>query len=105
MSVVSLIPAHVSLIDEIASLLGQDGRDYSENIVVFPGKRPAHALRKALSKKTGGGFLPPRIFSIDNFIDFLFRQKLNISDRTMDSLDAAAILYDSPGGHPANRRQ
>ena len=47
MSVVSLIPAHVSLIDEIASLLGQDGRDYSENIVVFPGKRPAHALRKA----------------------------------------------------------
>ena len=94
MSVVSLIPAHVNLIDEIASLLGQNGRDYSENIVVFPGKRPAHALRRALSKKTGGGFLPPRIFSIDNFIDFLFREKLNISDRTMDSLDAAAILYE-----------
>ena len=94
MSVVSLIPAHVSLIDEIASLLGQHGLDYSENIVVFPGKRPAHALRKALSKKTGGGFLPPRIFSIDNFIDYLFQEKLNILDRTMDSLDAAAILYE-----------
>ncbi len=94
MSVVSLIPAHVNVIDEIASLLDQKGRDYSKNIVVFPGKRPAHALRRALSKNTGGGFLPPRIFSIDNFVDYLFREKLNISDRTLESLDAAAILYE-----------
>ena len=94
MSVVSLIPAHAGLIDEIDSLLGHDERDYSENIVVFPGKRPAHALRKALSKKRSGGFLPPKIFSIDNFIDYLFREKLNISERTLESLDAAAILYE-----------
>ena len=94
MSAVSLIPVHVSLIDEIASLFDPHGLDYSKNIVVFPGKRPAHALRKALSQKTGHGFLPPRIFSIDNFIDYLFREKLGIGDRTLDSLDAAAILYE-----------
>jgi len=94
MSIVSVIPSQDTVIDTIVSSLGGPSRDYSNNIVVFPGKRPAHALRKALSKTTGGGFLPPKIFSIDNFVDYLSSEKLNHSAATMNSLDAAALLYE-----------
>jgi ATP-dependent helicase/nuclease subunit B len=94
MSIVSLIAPQDAIIEKIVSFLGTPGRDYSDNIVVFPGKRPAHALRKALSKTTGGGFLPPKIFSIDNFVDHLFSEKLNNPAATMNSLDAAALLYE-----------
>ncbi|MGA9405739.1 MAG: PD-(D/E)XK nuclease family protein, partial [Bacteroidota bacterium] len=94
MSVVSLVSAQKNLIDEIVPLLTQTGRDFSENIIVFPGKRPAHALRKKLAQRVGGSFIPPRIFSIDNFIDVLYRDKLKFSERTLEALDAAAVLHE-----------
>ncbi len=94
MSRTILIAPQESMAAEIAALLGTPGADYSNTIVVFPGKRPAHTLRRALSKAAGGGFLPPRIFSIDNFVDYLCTEKLDRQERTMDALDAAAILYE-----------
>jgi len=94
MSSVYLIAPPDTMIGKVVSLLGDRGRDYSKNIVVFPGKRPAHALRSALSKITGGGFLPPKIFSIDNFVDYVYGEKLNLLDKAMNSLDAAALLYE-----------
>jgi len=94
MSTVVLIPAGNNLINEIVPLLAQNGRDFSNNIVVFPGKRPAHALRRALTERAGGSFLPPRIFSIDNFIDYIWREKLQLPERTLESLDATALLHE-----------
>ncbi|MGA7161742.1 MAG: PD-(D/E)XK nuclease family protein [Bacteroidota bacterium] len=94
MSMVSLVPAQKNLIGEIVPLLSHTGRDYSRNIVVFPGKRPAHALRKLLAQREGGSFLPPRIFSIDNFIDYLCLQKLKFAEKNLEALDAAALLHE-----------
>ena len=84
---------------------GNDGTlDWSNAIVVFPGKRPAHVLRKKLSQRLNAAFIPPQIFSIDLFIDFLFTEQLRQTARTIDSLDAAAILFSLHQSLPADER-
>jgi len=87
-----------NLIEEIISNLVADGLDYSANIVVFPGRRPAHFLRKAMSEKIGSSLIPPVIFSMDDFIDHLYGLKRN--DRKLDAIDAAALLFDIHKGMP-----
>jgi CRISPR/Cas system-associated exonuclease Cas4 (RecB family) len=69
-------------------------KDYSSNLVVFPGKRPAHFLRKALAEKERSSFIPPSIFSMDEFIDFIYGEILGHRERKIESIDAVAILYD-----------
>ena len=51
------------------------GSDLSRLAFVFPGKRPALFLRKALSKKTKGSFFPPNFFPINSFIDYVLSKK------------------------------
>ncbi len=100
MSTIRALSASANIIEEVAAALHSDGNNYSENITVFPGKRPAHFLRKALVGNPLGteaakhSIIPPRIFSIDNFIDFLFREKLNRRERLAEPLDAVAILHE-----------
>ncbi|HTR82289.1 MAG TPA: PD-(D/E)XK nuclease family protein [Bacteroidota bacterium] len=94
MSTISLISPQQNLVDEIVPLLVPDGRDFSNNIVVFPGKRPAHMLRRALASRTGKGFIPPKIFSIDHFIDYLCEEKLQAGLGRLEPLDAVALLHD-----------
>lgn len=93
MNNVRLISPASSLLDEVMNSLQPDGVDYSATVVVFPGKRPAHVLRKKLADKLKTSFIPPKIFSIDIFIDYLFTEHLYKTERAVDSLDAAAILY------------
>ncbi|MEW6062421.1 MAG: hypothetical protein AB1600_10835, partial [Bacteroidota bacterium] len=71
MNNVRLISPASSLLDEVMNSLQPDGVDYSATVVVFPGKRPAHVLRKKLADKLKTSFIPPKIFSIDIFIDYL----------------------------------
>lgn len=66
-------------------------RDYSSNLVVFPGRRPSHFLRKALAQQMKGSFIPPVIYSMDEFVDHLYEEKL--SGRKLESLDAVSLLY------------
>jgi len=68
-----------SLIDEIIPHLNRTGKDYSSNLIVFPGKRPSHFLRKAIAQQIKGSFIPPVIFSIDEFIDSIY-DRLDISE-------------------------
>lgn len=89
-----VIQPEQSLIEEIIPHLKQTGKDYSSNIVVFPGKRPSHFLRKALAGKIGGSFIPPAIFSMDEFIDFLYEGMLPERGRKLETIDAVALLYD-----------
>lgn len=89
------------LVNEILPFLEGRGNDYSANLVVFPGKRPAHFLRKALAKKVQGHTLPPLILSMDELIEFLFKEKLCLSKRKLDALDAVALLYDIHRRAPA----
>ena len=64
-----VLPPSVPLVDEAAARLIPEGADFSRNLVVFPGKRPAHFLRKAIAEKRGSGFIPPVIFSMEEFVD------------------------------------
>lgn len=89
---VRIIPRGQSLIDEIMPLLAGDGHDFSGSMVVFPGRRPAHFLRKRLGETEEACLIPPVIFSMDGFVDDAFgrietRQKL-------EPIDAVSLLYD-----------
>ncbi len=89
-----VIPPHHSLIEEIIPHLKEVGRDYSSNMVVFPGKRPSHFLRKTLANRLKGSFIPPVILSMDEFIDYVYEEKLVETKRKLETIDAVAILYD-----------
>ncbi|MBF0519673.1 MAG: PD-(D/E)XK nuclease family protein [Nitrospirae bacterium] len=88
-----VLSANENLIDEVRSELIPDGNDYSSNIVVFPGKRPGHFLKKAIAEKKRAAFIPPLIFSMDAFVDYVYTEVLNQHQRKIDTLDALAILY------------
>ena len=87
-----VIQAEESLIEKIIPHLNASGVDYSANLIVFPGKRPSHFLRKAIAERVKGAFVPPVIFSMDEFIDYVYGA--NQSRRKLKAIDAAAILYD-----------
>jgi CRISPR/Cas system-associated exonuclease Cas4 (RecB family) len=87
-----LLSPRTSLVEEIAAELDHEGIDFSMNLVVFPGKRPAHFLRKTIAGHAGSSIIPPVILSMDDFIDRAF---LSIDERRkIDPLDAVALLYD-----------
>ena len=48
----------------------KNGTDLSRLAIVFEGKRPPLFLRKALSKRIGESYFPPKFFSIDSFIEY-----------------------------------
>ncbi|MBF0515935.1 MAG: PD-(D/E)XK nuclease family protein [Nitrospirae bacterium] len=89
-----IIQPQRGLIDEVLAHLSADNGDYSGNIVVFPGKRPSHFLRKAVGVVHGAAFIPPLLFSMDEFIDYLYEGRLGIYDRKAETIDAAAILFN-----------
>lgn len=89
---VAVVPSGADLIEEVISYLKVRERDLSESLVVFPGKRPPHFLRKALAKKIGSSFIPPVTFSIDEFIDFIC-EKFGLVKR-LETIDAVALLYE-----------
>jgi ATP-dependent helicase/nuclease subunit B len=87
-----LLSPRISLVDAIAAELYCERKDFSKNLVVFPGKRPAHFLRKIIAGLAGGSFIPPVILSMDEFVDLAFASIDN--RRKIDPLDAVALLYD-----------
>jgi ATP-dependent helicase/nuclease subunit B len=88
-----LIPPEKNLIEEVATHLVAEARDYSSSLVVFPGKRPSHFLRKVLAQREGASFIPPRIFSTDEFIDFVYEELLGRSRTKLEMIDGIALLY------------
>ena len=101
-----LISPTYPLIEEIVSHLTAAGRDYSSSLVVFPGKRPSHFLRKALAEKEETSFLPPRIFSMDEFVDTVCGEILGHRKRKLEPIDAVAILYEihQSSPHPFGKK-
>lgn len=88
---VRIVPAGNELIEEVAGLLSWDNRDCSKNLVVFPGRRPAHFLRKSLAEQAGGAFRPPKVLSMDGLVDFLYEQVF--PGRKLETIDAVSMLY------------
>ncbi|NTU42723.1 MAG: hypothetical protein HGA78_06650 [Nitrospirales bacterium] len=86
-----IIPPGQSLIEEVRSHLKGGERDYSSSLVVFPGRRPAHFLRKAMAEEIGASFIPPAVLSMDDFIDRVCEG--TGMGKKLDTIDAAALLY------------
>jgi CRISPR/Cas system-associated exonuclease Cas4 (RecB family) len=84
-----IIPYNNDLIEEVFSHLIPQGKDYCRNIVVFPGRRPAHFLRKKIAENVQSATIPPAIYSMDEFIGFLYTEVTRI----LEPIDAVAILY------------
>ncbi len=94
MGSIILIAPQLYIIDEVINQLQHSGADYSKNIVIFPGRRPGHFLRKRLSEKLKSPYIPPYIFSIDDFIDTIFVDVLNLKGKKIEPIDAVSILYE-----------
>jgi len=94
MSRALLLSPSIPLVQEVLGCLLADGNDYSRNIVVFPGKRPAHFLRKALAERHGHALIPPRIFAMEGFVDFLCGKLPDALPAPITAADAADLLFD-----------
>jgi ATP-dependent helicase/nuclease subunit B len=88
-----VIDSHDSLVKTVVDQLPNDIRDYSCIALVFPGKRPAHFIRKELAVRVGSSFIPPKIFSIDDFVLSLHQQLLAEPRKDLDLMDAITLLY------------
>ena len=88
-----VLSSTVHLIETVASHLEAQGRDFSTTAIVFPGKRPAHFLRKELAHRAGGSIIPPKLFSVDEFIISLYEQLHPEPVHDLESIDAVALLY------------
>ncbi len=91
---VRLVSPRAGLIAAVAWRLPEAGRDFSRSWVVFPERRPAYYLRKTLAERLGAGFIPPRIDSLDMFVNHVYAEGLGRRDRPIDVLDAVALLLD-----------
>ncbi|MDD5583763.1 MAG: PD-(D/E)XK nuclease family protein [Candidatus Omnitrophica bacterium] len=85
-----------NFIEELSGFLLNDiakgKNDFSRVACVFGGRRPALFLNRKLSRHIKKSFIPPRIFSIDEFVDFLIARK-NFGTAPGD-LDSAFCIYN-----------
>ncbi|MFA6435061.1 MAG: PD-(D/E)XK nuclease family protein [Elusimicrobiales bacterium] len=79
------------LVEKTGELLCASGVS-EDDLVVFPGKRPAHFLRRYLAGKLGKALRAPVIISMDGFID-LAAEELGIKGAKPSALDLAGVLY------------
>lgn len=89
---IDIIDPKQSLVEKAGDILLSAG-SLADNLVVFPGKRPAHFLRKYLAEKKGSAFKAPVITSMDGFID-LAAEELGLNGPSASQLDLAYLLYD-----------
>ncbi|OGV97697.1 MAG: hypothetical protein A3D97_04145 [Nitrospinae bacterium RIFCSPHIGHO2_12_FULL_39_42] len=87
-----ILSPSLDLIEFTGNILLEDKESLCQNLIIFPGKRPASFLRKYLSEKLKLPFESPRIFSIDEFIDFAY-QSLTLPDRKIDDIDGISLLF------------
>lgn len=97
---VEVVSPREGLIAAVASRLSPKGRDYSRAWVVFPEKRPGYYLRQTLAGNVGAAFIPPRLDSLDGFIDRIYAERLGLGGRPADVMDAVAVLFELHRGSP-----
>ncbi len=90
---VLLIPSPENLIEKVEGHLIGIEKDYSSSLVIFPGKRPSHFLRKVLADREKSSFIPPLILSMDEFIEHVHDEFLGLGGRKLEAIDAISILY------------
>ncbi len=71
---------------------GPGGEGLAKCLVVFPGRRPGHFLTRALAEALRKPFIPPRIFSMDDWVGETCRT--SGENRPLASeIDAMALLF------------
>ena len=101
MNILLLSPSE-NLVEKSAEQLIGIEKDYSPNLVIFPGKRPSHFLRKVLADKEKSSFIPPLILSMDEFIEHVHDESLGLGGRKLEAIDAISILYTIHAVSPEN---
>jgi ATP-dependent helicase/nuclease subunit B len=92
-----VIPGSADLVEEAARLIEESGSPPGECLVVFPGERPAHFLRRRLAASRRGPFIPPRILTRDACADAAFEAQEARAGRVLpriEDTDAVALLHD-----------
>jgi ATP-dependent helicase/DNAse subunit B len=79
-----------NLADYILKNFSNENCDFSRLVCVFGGRRPALFLRRKLSQKIKKAFLPPRILSIDDWVEYVV-EEAEVSK--IGDLDAAYLIY------------
>jgi CRISPR/Cas system-associated exonuclease Cas4 (RecB family) len=97
-----LLSPSENLVEKSAEQLIGIEKDYSRNLVIFPGKRPSHFLRKVLADKEKSSFIPPLILSMDEFIEHVHGESLGLGGRKLEAIDAISILYTIHAASPEN---
>lgn len=96
------IPFSKNLIEFIAEGLIERGKgDFSQTAVVFSHQRPALYLRQAMAERLSHPFFPPRIFSMDDFMEFL-AARVTPGLTLVNNLDAAYLLFQAVARIPDN---
>ena len=89
-----IVEPHENLVSIVADLLGNDWDWLHKRLVVFPGKRPAHFLRREIARRAGRAVLPPTILSIDDLVTRIAGRDRVTDIRVAGPLDAVAVLYE-----------
>jgi CRISPR/Cas system-associated exonuclease Cas4 (RecB family) len=95
-----LISSSENLVEKVAEHLIGIEKDYSSNLVIFPGKRPSYFLRKVLADQEKSSFIPPLILSMDEFIEHVHDESLGLNVRKLEAIDAISILYSVHAASP-----
>ena len=66
-------------------------KDIARLAFVFGGKRPAFFLKKELARRIKKSFIPPRFFSIEEFVDYVLSKKE--TPAYISDLDACYLIY------------
>lgn len=93
MSTVRILRPGDDVIAEVVRLIQPGSDDLDRCLAVFPGKRPAHFVRKRIAVERTTGYLAPAVLSYDELIEMLVR-RLGIEGPALDPLDAAAFLFE-----------
>ncbi|MBU0900093.1 PD-(D/E)XK nuclease family protein [bacterium] len=89
------IPFSKNLIEFIAEeLIKEERDDFSQILMIFPHHRPAIYLNQALSKKLVSSFFPPKIYSMDDFINFLIQKTPSSLAKRIANLDDIYLLFE-----------
>ncbi len=69
----------------------REGKDLSRLGIVFGGRRPALFLKRELARRTGQDYIPPRFFTVDEFINELLSKQEPFANA--EDLDQCYLLY------------
>lgn len=101
---VNIVSSRLNLIELLAQEVYHSPDSFGRLWIVFPEKRPAYYLRKALAERLKRGYIPPPIFSFDEFIDYLYTKVLGYQRPLIEPVEAIALLFEINSSSPGRNR-